>query len=155
MKDSLINKYEKMQYRWKLILAISINIALLYCGIGYLLLMNVEPSSRTCDVLIAGMYALIIWVFFTGLKLSKIQQDIKKNCTLNEALNTELNNINRYKSISYGFATIVFTGLILNMIINYYDISARFALIVVMLAGGETALISWLILNRPHGYGKN
>ncbi|MBN2812762.1 MAG: hypothetical protein JXQ80_01730 [Bacteroidales bacterium] len=143
MKTPTINQLEIRRYRL-------VMYATLYWALWFGLFIVKELFTKTNLALdfiqaIIGMVSLVLLAIVLT-KYIRLSSKIK-NSRFNEALNNELFQLYRNKSLIWGFWSFTFCLLALLLLSYLSDISAKLACLITLYTGVLTSLVAGLIYN--------
>ncbi len=144
MEISLIEQYDKSRYN--LIKWLTIGWAAWF---GTFILKDlIEDKFIFVQILIA-LAGLIGFIFFVVnlQKYLRLASKIKYS-RLNEALNNELHQIYKYKSVFWGFKVLLGTICVFLVISLFHQISAKLVCEITLYLGVLSSLIAGLVYNR-------
>ncbi len=143
METSLIEQYDKSRYN--LIKWLTLGWIVWY---GTFIAKDLINNKLIIgSILIVGF---IGWIFFTInlLRFIGLGKKINADVKLKEALSNEMHQFYAYKSIVWGFWTIIVTICALIVIIIFYEISALIVCELTLFVGISSSLIANLAYNR-------
>lgn len=143
METSLIEQLDKSRY--SLIKWLSLGWIVWY---GTFIAKGLINSKLLIgSILIVG---LIGWIFFTInlIRFIRLGKKINANTKLKEALSNEMHQFYAYKSIFWGFWTIIATICVFIVITIFHEISALIVCELTLFVGISSSLIANLVYNR-------
>ncbi|MFA6400248.1 MAG: hypothetical protein WCX31_01275 [Salinivirgaceae bacterium] len=93
---------------------------------------------------------LIGWILFTInlIRFNRLGKKVKADRKLKEALNNEMHQLYAYKSIYWGFGSVMGTIAIFIAITSFHDLSALIVCKLLLFVGISTSLIANLAYNK-------
>lgn len=144
METSLIEQYDKSRYN--LIKWLTVGWATWF---GTYILIDLIVDKFIFVQFLIGLVGFIGFIFFVVnlQKYLRLASKIKYSNT-NEALNNELHQIYKYKSVFFGFKVLLSTICVFFVISLFYQISAKLVCEVTLYLGVLSSLIAGLVYNR-------
>jgi hypothetical protein len=90
------------------------------------------------------------WIYFTInlVRLIRLGKKINNDNELKEALSNEMHQFYMYKSVAWGFWTIIMTVCVFLAIMTFYEISTLIVCELILFVGVSSSLIANLFYNR-------
>ena len=145
MDAQMIEKLDRKRYRFMLIETIGLTCFM----VGIILNDYLKLGGVAVNVILAIVGIFGIGLALTGsIKSIRLNRKIKADAKLNQALNNELFQLYKYKSMQWGFCTALFTAFIIWCFDRYHALDSSQACWLIIFASLVAVMISQVIYNR-------